>query len=81
MKITDDLEKRVAEILSRKGIKFTHESYKGIDQRLDFFLPEYDIYIEIKKFHTDRVLEQLKSQDNIILIQGIKSIEFLEKIL
>ena len=82
MKISDNLELRIAELLTRKAIKFVHEGYKnGINQRLDFYLPDHDIYIEVKKFHTDRVLKQLESQDNIILVQGDKSVKFLEGIL
>jgi len=82
MKITDNLELRIADLLNSKCIKFVHEGYKnGINQRLDFYLPDHDIYIEVKKFHTDRVLKQLESQDNIILVQGDKSVKFLESIL
>lgn len=80
MKITDDLELRVIDVLNRKQVEFIHES-KGNNQRLDFYLPDYDVYIEVKKFHTDRVLDQLNSQNNIILIQGEKSIRFIENIL
>lgn len=82
MKITDPLELRIMEILNIKSIKFIHESYSnGINQRLDFYLPDYDIFIEVKKYHTERVLKQLESQDNIILVQGEKSVKFLEQIL
>ena len=82
MKITDNLELRIADLLNSKSIKFVHEGYKnGINQRLDFYLPDHDIYIEVKKFHTERVLKQLESQDNIILVQGDKSVKFLEGIL
>lgn len=82
MKIKDNLEKSIAEILTSKGIRFIHESYSnGVNQRLDFFLPDHYVYIEVKKFHSDRIIEQLKSQENVIVIQGRKSIEFLKKIL
>lgn len=77
MKITDDLEKEVAKILKSKGIKFVHESYKnGIDQRLDFYLPDFDVYLEVKKFHTERTIQQLEYQRNVILIQGRNQLIF-----
>jgi hypothetical protein len=79
MEITDDLENAVAKILTRKNIRFIH-AY-GRNQRLDFYLPDYDVYIEIKKFHSDRIIAQLRSQNNVIVIQGRKSIEFLNNIL
>lgn len=76
----DSLEKRVADILDKKGIKYIHES-EGENQRLDFFLPDFNIFIEVKQFSTPRSSDQLASQDNVILIQGKKSIVFLENML
>lgn len=67
------LEKQLAESLLSAGIKFERPS----SQRLDFYLPDYDIYIEVKRYHADRVLSQLASQHNIILVQGVKSINAL----
>lgn len=75
-----DLEVRVGEALSNAGIKFIHES-QGLDIPLDFYLPEYKVYIEVKKFHSDRTCKQLQQSDNIVLIQGRQSILFLEFIL
>lgn len=77
---SDDLEQRVGELLKKVGIKAIHESINK-ESALDFYLPDYEIYIEIKKYHSDRVINQLKSRDNIILVQGRKSVEFLEIIL
>lgn len=76
MHYSDHLEKAVGECLTRKGITFIHES-QDPDQDLDFYLPDYDVYIEVKQFHTDRISRQLASRDNVIVIQGRRSIEFL----
>jgi myo-inositol-1-phosphate synthase len=78
----DDLEKQVADLLIERGVKFLHESQynKGQDRVLDFYLPDFDVYIEVKQFHTERSSGQLSSQDNVILIQGRKSIEFLKQL-
>ncbi len=78
--ISDDLELRIAAALDKRSITFIHES-EGMGFHLDFYLPDLDIYIEVKKFHTDRVISQLVTQENVVLIQGRKSVEFLEKIL
>ena len=78
--ISDPLEKDIAFLLTNLNIKFVHESEEK-SQRLDFYLPDFDIYIEVKQYHTDRVNEQLKSKDNIILIQGKKSINALKLLL
>jgi hypothetical protein len=77
---SDHLEKEVAEVLESKGIDFVHES-EGNSSNLDFYLPAYDVFIEVKQFHSDRVVKQLASKDNVIVIQGKKSIAFLKSIL
>lgn len=79
-KISDFLEKKVSEILISQKIKFIHESEKN-GSNLDFYLTDYDVYIEVKQYHTDRVAKQLASKDNVILIQGRKSIAMLTKLL
>lgn len=78
--ISDFLEQAVADILTEKNISFIHESQNN-GSTLDFFLPDYNIYVEVKQYHTDRVLTQLREQENVILIQGKKSVEFLKKLL
>lgn len=77
---SDWLEKEVAELLTKRGIDFIHESQNN-GSNLDFYLPSYDVYIEVKQYHTDRVINQLSKKDNVILIQGKKSISFLKAIL
>jgi hypothetical protein len=73
----DKLEIIVADYLDRKKIFFVHESQNN-GSSLDFYLPDYDVYIEVKRFYSDRALRQLQSRDNVILIQGIQAIKFLE---
>lgn len=73
----DHLEKEVASILDQKGIHYIHES-EGNGSTIDFYLPGYDVFIEVKQFHAERVLKQLSSKDNVILIQGKKSLSFLK---
>ena len=76
----DHLELAVAEMLLDLKINFIHESQNN-GSNLDFYLPDFDVFIEVKQFHTDRVNKQLTSQENVILIQGKKSIEMLKKLL
>lgn len=72
----DHLEKKVAEALDEVGIEFVHES-ENKEQVLDFYLPFFDVYIEIKQFHTDRISKQMSSKDNVIAVQGTKSVNLL----
>lgn len=66
----DKLEKQIGDTLANDNIKFERKN-----QRLDFFLPKYDIYIEVKKYHSNRAIAQLATQDNVILIQGVKAVK------
>lgn len=75
---SDYLEETIGDLLTKYNIRFIHESQGAA---LDFYLPDHDIHIEVKQFHADRVLKQLAAQDNVILIQGRKSIEFLKTML
>lgn len=75
--ITDPVEKIIAEALTAKGIQFIHDGHGEITEKnLDFYLPDYDVYIECKQFHTDRSSEQLKRHPNVILIQGMEAAKF-----
>lgn len=77
---SDHLESEVADTLENAGIDFIHES-ESKDQQLDFYLPNYDVYIEVKQYHSDRILKQLGSKDNVIVLQGKASISFLSHVL
>lgn len=80
MKYADDLERRVGELLTQNGIRFIHKS-EDFRQSLDFSLPDFGLYIEVKRFYSERTASQMSSAENVILIQGINSLKFLEKIL
>jgi hypothetical protein len=70
----DPLEVILANALQENGIDFIHES-EG-KYRLDFYLPKLDVFVEVKRFHSDRTGTQMSLHDNIILLQGEKSVKF-----
>lgn len=70
--ISNPLEIEIANALNEKGIRFIHES-QAVEQRIDFYLPEFNIYIEVKEYYSERSDKQLKANDEIILIQGKKA--------
>lgn len=76
----DHLEEQIAYALDNVGIAFTHES-ENKEQGLDFYLPEYDVYIEVKQYHADRIAAQMKTQDNVIAIQGKAALNFFVNLL
>jgi hypothetical protein len=76
----DHLEKKITEALNKANIEFTHES-ENKEQILDFYLPLFDVFIEVKQFHTDRISRQMSLKDNVIAVQGKKSVDLLVSIL
>ena len=73
--IADPVELVIATALNAKGIKYQHEAANG----LDFYLPDADVYIECKRFHSDRIGEQMKRAENVIVIQGMTAAQFFAK--
>ena len=84
---SDKLEIDVIDILNSKSVSFIHESEEGFPRKgnrtLDFYLPYFDIYIEVKANHTDRLYDQIKqyedlSNPNIIVVIGKSGVDFLK---
>jgi hypothetical protein len=48
--------------------------------RLDFFLPDFNVYIECKRYHTPRINDQIERATDIIIVQGTASLRFLEQL-
>lgn len=75
---SDPMEYLIETALLEVGIVYEKEGQlKGKHQRLDFYLPNKDLYIEVKRFHSPRAAEQLAHADNVILAQGRPAVEFL----
>jgi hypothetical protein len=75
---SDHLEEMLHNALKEAGIEAIHESEGAI---LDFYLPKYETYIEVKQYHSDRIAKQMTKADNIIVLQGKKSVELFIKLL
>lgn len=45
--------------------------------RLDFYLPDCDLHIECKQFHSERIAEQMSRAPNVLAVQGIEAARFL----
>lgn len=79
-KITDPVEQVIARALAYKGIEFVHDSQENT-RNLDFYLPVHDVYIECKRFHSQRLNEQMSRANNVIAIQGMKAAVLFAKML
>lgn len=73
------LEQDLAVALGEAGIVWLDENENG--KGLDFYLPEHEVYIEVKGGTTPRVLDQMKRDHNVIVVQGRKSVDFLVRLL
>lgn len=68
----DDLEEMVCKALYEADVEFTHESEGAF---LDFWIPKWHCYVEVKKFHTDRIAGQLYPHTDVILLMGKQSVK------
>lgn len=72
-------EKIIMDALDERGIKFVFEGQHCgraahlLQKGLDFYLPDFGIYIEVKDFWSERIAGQMKRDENIICIQGRKA--------
>jgi hypothetical protein len=78
MNYANHLEPIVEQALKDAGVKYNRE---GKSNRLDFYLPEFDVYVEVKEYYTPRSDKQLADHENVILLQGKKSVEAFCKML
>lgn len=66
----DPMESIVGDALRAAGIKWVGETDPR-SNRLDFFLPELGVHIEVKQMHASRIAEQMSRVENVIAIQGL----------
>lgn len=65
----DPVEAVVAAALDAAGIGYTRQPADTLG--LDFYVPYWDLYIEVKRFHSVRISEQMPRAPNVIAIQGM----------
>ena len=75
----DPLEEMVERWLTHNGIRYRRAD--AMKTRLDFFLPDFNVYIECKRFHTPRINDQIERAPDVIIVQGMASMRFLESLL
>lgn len=64
----DPVERAVRDALDAAGIHY-RPGYQT--KELDFYLPDADVSIECKQFHSERIADQMSRHPNVIAIQGI----------
>lgn len=75
----DPMEKIIAEALRAGGFQFDTGEGGNNPTGLDFFLPGADLHIEVKRFHSDRIAEQMSRAANVIALQGEGAVRFFAR--
>jgi len=76
---TDPMEHLIEQALLDAGIAYATEDNPLNAAKLDFYLPDLDLYIEVKRLHTPRIAEQTARVENVIVAQGSDAVTALEK--
>src|ERR1700761_8219950 len=81
-KTSSPLEYLLEDLLVEMEIVYTIPETMG--GRLDFYLPDHDVYIECKHYACDRMVEQVNSlgnKPNAIILIGEPAVKFFVSIL
>lgn len=73
--VTDDYEKIIEDALIYVGLDYRTESPET--NNLDFYIPQFNVYIEVKTMHTERVYKQMDRVHECIMVQGKQACELL----
>ncbi len=77
----DPLEQTVVHALDHAGIQYVTD-YEGlVPKHLDFHLSDFDVFIEVKGGHSDRISNQMKRAPNVIAVQGLAAVHWFAKML
>lgn len=75
--LRDPMEREIEAALIDAGIAFTTDDGGQNETRLDFHLTDYDVAIEVKRFYSPRISEQMARAPNVIAAQGERAVRFL----
>lgn len=73
----DPMEQIIAEALRSSGTPFVTDQGGANPAGLDFFLPDENLHIEVKRFHSHRIAEQMSRVDNVVAVQGEHAVRWL----
>ena len=72
----DPMEQIIADALDAVGAAYTTDIGGGNPSNLDFRLSS-GIEIEVKRFHSPRIGDQMSRAENVIVAQGEQAVRFL----
>lgn len=75
--MNDPMERLIQDALNVAGHRYLTDEGGHNPTKLDFSLPDLGVEIEVKRFHTPRVAEQMARAENVIVAQGDGAVRFL----
>lgn len=78
---TDPMEREIEEALIFAGVPYQLEHEMPDGHKLDFHLPDHDVAIEVKRFHTPRLADQMARYPNVIAVQGDKAVRAMANLI
>ena len=76
---SDPMEGIIRAALTSARVRFVEGDYNK--SKLDFYLPDFDLCIEVKQFHSDRIAKQMRQADHVIVAQGRAAVEALARMI
>ena len=76
----DPMEKLIADALDEIGIAYETDFGGGNPSGLDFRLHN-GVEVEVKRFHSERIAEQMSRAENVIAVQGETATRFFAMLL
>ncbi len=77
--MNDPLEMKLSKVLDDSGLQYTRpERDRNDPSNLDFYIPNLDLYIEVKAYHTQRIWNQVErtpDKSSILVLIGRRSVE------
>lgn len=82
----DPLESEMERILTERGIVFTRpDRDASVKPTVDFHLPEYGLYVEVKAYATERMVEQLIRSEldggPVMVLVGLEAVRAFGRLL
>ncbi len=83
---SDPLELEIAKVFDRFRIKYSRPERQPFEaSTLDFFLPDYELSVEVKAWSSERLHKQLrnsgKEKEGILVFIGLESVKKFAQIL
>lgn len=79
--MNDPLEQIVAEALEGADMDYLTGEGGGNPSGLDFNLVNHGVEIEVKRFHSARISDQMSRAENVIAIQGEGAVRFFANLI